>query len=70
MKILQQQFLKKLTEKLLVFVILITLITPSLSGIALAATGTDQGLGRTRSCDSNGKPDKLDWDPTTAGKDA
>lgn len=56
--------LKNLLLLAMVFVALITDISTSFS-----ANGGNYGAGRIRTCDSNGNPEVLDFNPTDAGKD-
>lgn len=56
--------LKKPLFLVMVFIALITNISTSFS-----ANGGEYGVGRMRSCDSNGNPEGLDFNPTDAGKD-
>lgn len=68
MKIFQSKIFRNLLQTLLVFVVVFASSCPFFPS-ASAATGTDYGVGRTRSCSSSGEPSTLEFDPTTGGHD-
>ncbi len=68
MKNFCQQFFKKTQLTIAVFVGIFAILTFFLNS-SYAATATEYGIGRTRTCDAKGNPEGLDFDPTTAGKD-
>ncbi len=68
MKIFQSKIFRNLIQTLLVFIVVFASSCPFFPS-SYAATGTDYGVGRTRSCSSSGEPSTLEFDPTTGGHD-
>lgn len=68
MKILTQNLAKKISPLLIRLLVFIVVFSAVLSTHEAYAS-LEYGTGRIRSCDSSGKPDGLDFDPTTGGQD-
>lgn len=69
MQISQQTFLKRVASLLLAALVFFTSFAASLQS-SYSETATGYGVGRTRTCDAQGVPEGLNFDMTTAGKDA
>lgn len=68
MKIFQLKIFREYLQTLLIFIVVFASLFPFLPN-SYAASGTEYGVGRTRSCNSDGEPSALDFNPTYGGKD-